>query len=68
MKSALKPMILNSVPHIPDLSKALLPILETVERKVRDYVKGTTGFTYKDVPLPKSERAVVKPDPDDDLR
>lgn len=59
---------MNSVPHLPELGKALLPILETVERKVKSYVKGTTGFTYKDIPLPKSERAVIKPKPEDDLR
>jgi hypothetical protein len=45
MKSALRPMILNSVPHLPSLNEALLPILETVERKVKTYVRGTTGFT-----------------------
>jgi len=68
MRSALRPLIENSPCFLPDFELALRPILETVERRVRAYIRGTAGFTYKDIPKPKGEASVIRPKPDDDRR
>lgn len=52
MRSALEPLILNCAKALPSFEAYCVSILETVERRIKKFVKGTTGFTLKDVPKP----------------
>lgn len=65
MKSALKPMILNTPLAVLSLEACIRAMLETAEVRIKKFVKDSSGYTIKDVPKPKWEPS-GKPDPGDD--
>lgn len=65
MKSALKPMILNTPLAVLSFEACIRAMLETAEVRIKKFVKDSSGYTIKDVPKPKWEPS-GKPDPGDD--
>jgi len=56
MRSALEPLILNSRRASLSFEAYCSAILETIEARCKKFVKGTTGFTYMDIPKPVWQR------------
>nr|UJQ92451.1 MAG: putative RNA-dependent RNA polymerase [Mitoviridae sp.] len=56
MRSALEPLILNSPRASLSFEAYCAAILETIEARIKKFVKGTTGFTIQSIPKPVWQR------------